>query len=153
MKKEKVGKDNIPDLVFFHLKSMDAVGHRYGIYSGEVYNYMFFADYMIEKVIRWLDKQVGKGNYTVVFFGDHGGTNVITNGQWIVNEDVKEVLEAEFGAGIVKRQGNDQFWLDQEVLQGSGRTNEDVARWMESQFKWLIRAYTKGEVEAAGQCN
>jgi len=52
-----------------------------------------------------------------------------------------------------KRQGNDQFWLDQEVLQGSGRTNEDVARWMESQFKWLIRAYTKGEVEAAGQCN
>lgn len=153
MKKEKVGKDNIPDLVFFHLKSMDAVGHRFGIYSGEVYNYMFFADYMIEKVIRWLDKQVGKGNYTVVFFGDHGGTNVIANGQWIVNEDVKEALEAEFGAGIVKRQGNDQFWLDQEILQGSGRTNEDVALWMESQFKWLIRAYTKGEVEVAGQCN
>jgi len=153
MQKERVGKDNIPDLVFFHLKSMDAVGHRFGIYSGEVYNYMFFADYMIEKVIRRLDKQVGKGNYTVVFFGDHGGTNVTNNGQWIVNEDVKEALEAEFGAGIVKRQGNDQFWLDQEVLRGSGRTNEDVARWMESQFKWLIRAYTKREVEAAGQCN
>ena len=40
---------------------------------------------------------------------------------------------------IVKHQGGDQFWLDQEVLQGNGNTNEDVARWMESQFKWLIR--------------
>jgi len=96
---------------------------------------------------------VGKGNYTVVFFGDHGGTNVTNNGQWIVNEDVNEALEAEFGAGIVKRQGNDQFWLDQEVLRGSGRPNEDVARWMERQFKWLIRAYTKRAVEAAGQCH
>ncbi len=153
MQRERVGKDNIPDLVFFHLKSMDAVGHRFGVYSGEVYNYMFFADYMIQKVIRWLDKHVGAGEYTAVFFGDHGGANVTTSGQWIVNEDVKEALEAEFGSGIIKQQGGDQLWLDQGILQGNGKTNEDVARWMETQFKWLIRAYTKSEVEAAGQCN
>lgn len=91
--------------------------------------------------------------------------------QWSQSSAIKntDLPELQFGSieGLVfrvsrismwcfykdKRQGNDQFWLDQEVLQGSGRTNEDVARWMESQFKWLIRAYTKGEVEAAGQCN
>lgn len=154
MEYEGVGQDNIPDFVFFHLKSMDAVGHRYGVYSGEVYNYMFFADYMIQKVIGWLDRHVGKGNYTAVFFGDHGGANVTTGGQWIVNEVVKKDLEDAFGSGIVKKQGGDQFWLDQEILQHSGKTNEDVARWMEAQFKsWIIRAYTKGEVEASGQCN
>lgn len=70
-----------------------------------------------------------------------------------MNEDVKEALEAEFGSGIIKQQGGDQLWLDQGILQGNGKTNEDVARWMETQFKWLIRAYTKSEVEAAGQCN
>lgn len=153
MQREKVGKGNVPDFVFFHLKSMDAVGHRFGVYSGEVYNYMFFADYMIQKVIGWLDKHVGKGNYTVVFFGDHGGANVSTSGQWIVNEDLKEALETAFGTGIIKQQGGDQLWLDQDLLQANGKNNEDVARWMESRFAWLIRGYTKSEVEAAGQCN
>jgi hypothetical protein len=152
MEKERVGEDSIPDLVFFHLKSLDAVGHRYGVYSGEIYNYMFFADYMIKKVITWLDKNVGKDNYTVAFFGDHGGNNVNTSGRWIVNEDIKESLEGQFGASILTQQGGDQFWLNPEVLQTSGASVEEVARWMESNMSWIVKTYTRSEVEASSQC-
>ncbi|MBF0509378.1 MAG: alkaline phosphatase family protein, partial [Deltaproteobacteria bacterium] len=152
MEREGVGRNNVPDFVFFHLKSLDAVGHRYGIYSGEIYNYMFFADYMIQKVITRLDQTLGKGNYAAAFFGDHGGTNITANGRWIINEELKEALEAEFGAGVLKQQGGDQLWLDQAVLQAQGKTNEDVARWMEAGFPWLVRAYSKDEVTAAGRC-
>ncbi|MBF0552647.1 MAG: alkaline phosphatase family protein [Deltaproteobacteria bacterium] len=152
MEREGVGQDNVPDFVFFHLKSLDAVGHKFGIYSGEIYSYMFFADYMIQKVITWLDRNVGKGNYVTAFFGDHGGTNIPTRGQWIINEELKEALEGQFGAGVLKQQGGDQLWLDQAVLQAKGKTNEDVARWMEAGFPWLVRAYTKNEVITSGKC-
>ncbi len=149
MKEERVGRDNAVDLVFFHLKSLDSIGHRYGIYSDEIYSYMFYADYMIEKVIGWLDANVGKGNYTAVFFGDHGAANVIGRGRWIVAEDVREALEAQFGKGAVRQLAGDQLWLDRKVLKKGGATIEDVARWIETNFPWAVRAYTKGEVRGA----
>ncbi|MBF0496532.1 MAG: hypothetical protein HQK58_08160, partial [Deltaproteobacteria bacterium] len=39
----------------------------------------------------------------------HGGTNITTNGQWIINEELEEALDAEFGAGVLKQQGGDQL--------------------------------------------
>ncbi len=150
MEKEKVGRDNVPDLVFFHLKSLDSIGHKFGIYSGELFNYMFFAGYLIEKVIRWLDANVGAGNYTAVFFGDHGAAQVTGDGQWVVREDVQEALESRFGNAIVRRMEGDQLWLNQEAVQKSGASHETIARWMESHFPWVVRAFTKGEVRTAG---
>ncbi|WP_207678578.1 alkaline phosphatase family protein [Desulfonema magnum] len=146
MEKENVGQDNIPDFTFFHIKSLDIVGHNYGVYSGEIYNYMFFADYMIRKVIKWLDHNVGQGNYTCVFFSDHGANNVITNGTWIVKEDVTEAMEAKFGASVLRESAGDQIWLDTEVMKQANVSSEDVATWMEENFDWVMRAYTKKEV-------
>ncbi|MBF0530844.1 MAG: hypothetical protein HQK55_16565, partial [Deltaproteobacteria bacterium] len=60
--------------------------------------------------------------------------------------------EGRFGAGVLKQQGGDQLWLDQAVLQAKGKTNDDVARWMEAAFPWLVRAYTKNEVITSGKC-
>ena len=146
MEKENVGKDNIPDFAFFHLKSLDVVGHRYGVYAGETYNYLFFADYMIKKVIRWLDKNVGEGKYTCVFFADHGGTNVIANGTWIVNEDVKSAMETKFGTGILRNISNDQIWLNTDMLKEKDISLKTVASWMEDNFSWVFRAYTRYDV-------
>lgn len=146
MEKEGIGKDNVPDLVFFHEKSLDLIAHVYGVYSGEVYSYLFFGDYMIQKVINWLDKNIGQDNYTIVLFGDHGGTNVISNGHWIVTEDVIEAIETKFGKGIIRQQGGDQIWLNKGIMNKSGITAKDIAIWMEKNFKWVMRAYTKNEV-------
>jgi predicted AlkP superfamily pyrophosphatase or phosphodiesterase len=142
MEKEKVGQDNVPDFVFFHLKSMDVVGHSYGVYSGEIYNYMFFGDYIIKKVTQWLDRNVGEGNYTCVFFGDHGGNNVAVNGQWIVKEDMKEAMEARFGSGILSQFAEDQIWINPK----NGVSYEEVASWMEENFDWVVQAYSAKEV-------
>lgn len=146
MDNEKVGQDNVPDLVFCHIKSLDIVGHNYGIYSGEIYNYMFFADYMIKKVIKWLNENVGENQYTCVFFSDHGANNVTNNGTWIVKEDVTEAMEAQFGVGIIKKMSGDQIWIDHDILESSGNTLENVAAWMENNFTWAMKAYTSNQV-------
>ena len=146
MDREEVGQDNVPDFVFCHIKSLDIVGHSYGVYSGEIYNYMFFADYMIKKVIKWLDENVGENQYTCVFFADHGANNVTNNGTWIVNEDVTESMEAQFGAGIIKKMYGDQIWLDHDILKSSGSTLENVTAWMENNFDWAMKAYSSNQV-------
>lgn len=146
MDKEKVGQDNVPDFVFCHIKSLDIIGHSYGVYSGEIYNYMFFADYMINKVVKWLNENVGENQYTCVFFADHGGSNVTTNGTWIINEDVTEAMEAQFGVGIIKKMAEDQIWINHDILKNSGNTLENVSTWMENNFNWAMKAYTSNQV-------
>lgn len=147
MKRESVGKDGVPDFVFYHQKIFDKVGHRYGVNSSELYNYMHYADYSIEKLKTWLDREVGADNYVMVIFADHGANNVMCGGQWVVREERNAAIEDEFGEGVIKSfVADDQLWLSKDVLSARGKTVKDVAEWMKKNFNWLKTAYTKEEV-------
>jgi predicted AlkP superfamily pyrophosphatase or phosphodiesterase len=51
---------------------LDIVGHAYGPRSDEVQDVLVRLDATIEKLLAFLDKKVGQGQYVLAFTGDHG---------------------------------------------------------------------------------
>lgn len=67
-----LGTQNRIDFLGVSFSSMDAVGHAYGPRSHEVQDMLVRLDISIGKLLDYLDKKVGAGNYVVAMSADHG---------------------------------------------------------------------------------
>ncbi|MFD2286534.1 alkaline phosphatase family protein [Pedobacter petrophilus] len=73
---EDLGKDNITDFLALSCSATDYVGHQYGPNSIEAEDTYLRLDKDFEEFFNYLDKQVGKGNYTIFLTADHGAAHV-----------------------------------------------------------------------------
>lgn len=73
---EDLGQDNITDFLAISCSSTDYVGHAYGPNSIEAEDTYLRLDKDFEEFFNYLDKKVGKGNYTVFLSADHGVAHV-----------------------------------------------------------------------------
>jgi len=73
---EDLGQDNITDFLAVSCSSTDYVGHAYGPNSIEAEDTYLRLDKDFEEFFNYLDKKVGKGNYTVFLTADHGAAHV-----------------------------------------------------------------------------
>jgi Uncharacterized proteins of the AP superfamily len=97
LRREGLGKDTFPDLAILSLSSLDLVGHRYGPNSDEVRRVVKQVDTVIREILRFLDKEVGKGNYILIFTSDHGVAPIPKNfGGYVdekkLGEEIREIL-------------------------------------------------------------
>ncbi len=74
---EKMGKnaENVPDFLAVSLSSPDYIGHQYGVNSIKVEDNYLRLDKDLGDFFSFLDKEVGKGNYTVFMTADHGAAH------------------------------------------------------------------------------
>lgn len=72
-----LGGSGFTDFLTINLASTDYVGHRYGPNSIEVEDTYLRLDKDLGSFFSFLDKRVGKGNYTVFLSADHGGAHSI----------------------------------------------------------------------------
>ena len=72
----ELGRDEVPDLLAISYSSPDAVGHTFGPLSKEENDLYLRLDQEIARLLKALDQQVGKGNYTVFLTADHGASEV-----------------------------------------------------------------------------
>ena len=68
---EKLGTDDITDLLAVSFSSPDYIGHAFGPNSWEVLDNYIKLDEILAQFFALLDKQVGKNNYTVFLTADH----------------------------------------------------------------------------------
>jgi predicted AlkP superfamily pyrophosphatase or phosphodiesterase len=68
---EKMGLDDITDLLAVSFSSPDYIGHAFGPYSWETLDGYIKLDELLAQFFTTLDKQVGKDNYTVFLTADH----------------------------------------------------------------------------------
>jgi len=73
---EDLGQDNITDFLAVSCSATDYVGHGYGPNSIEAEDTYLRLDKDFEEFFNYLDKKVGKGNYTVFLSADHGVAHV-----------------------------------------------------------------------------
>lgn len=73
---DSLGKDNITDLLAVSFSSPDYIGHAYGPNSVEAEDGFLRMDRELGDFLRFLDQQVGAGNYTVFLSADHGASPV-----------------------------------------------------------------------------
>ncbi|WP_316830223.1 alkaline phosphatase PafA [Pedobacter aquatilis] len=73
---EDLGQDNITDFLAVSCSATDYVGHGYGPNSIEAEDTYLRLDKDFEEFFNYLDKKVGKGNYTLFLSADHGVAHV-----------------------------------------------------------------------------
>lgn len=69
---EQLGADEFTDLLAISLSTPDYVGHSFGPNSVEAEDIFLRLDRELGDFLRFLDKQVGKGQYVVFLSADHG---------------------------------------------------------------------------------
>ena len=70
--REKLGRDDKPDLLCVGVSTTDYVGHVFGPDSREVMDMYARADRELDELIGHLDRRVGRKNYILVITSDHG---------------------------------------------------------------------------------
>lgn len=127
IKQEKLGADGDTDLLAVSLSSTDAIGHRFGVNSIEVEDTYLRLDRDIAEFLKYLDKEVGQGNYTVFLTADHGGSH---NPQFLnenklpvhtvkspIKDDLNQLLKEKFQVdNLVVSLGYSQVRFDYKLI-------------------------------------
>ena len=127
IKGENLGADAITDFLAVNLASTDYAGHKFGPNSIEVEDVYLRLDKDLAMFFNNLDKNIGKGNYTVFLSADHGGAHSegfmeahkMPTGFYgeTAKKDFNQLLKDQFGIEkLVTDVGNNQVYLDDQLI-------------------------------------
>ena len=77
---ERLGADDVPDLLSVSFSAHDYVGHDWGQESWEMLDLELRLDRELGRLLDGLDRQVGAGRYAVLLTSDHGATPLVERG-------------------------------------------------------------------------
>lgn len=131
---EKLGKRDVSDFLCISYSTTDAIGHRTGPNSVEVEDTYIRLDRNIADLLAYLDKDVGRGNYTLFLTADHAVADVpqfmkdnkmpagyFSEGQ--LKSKLDEYLGARFpGRDYVENISNGQIFLNHELFEKDPKT-------------------------------
>lgn len=72
VRREALGADSIPDLLWVSISTTDFVGHQFGPDSRELLELYLACDRLLGAFLRFLDSTVGTSHYLFVLTSDHG---------------------------------------------------------------------------------
>ncbi|MBT8252816.1 MAG: alkaline phosphatase family protein [Flavobacteriaceae bacterium] len=138
LKNEKLGTDQYTDILAISYSSTDYIGHNFGVNSKEVQDTYLRLDLEVERLLKYLDKEVGQGNFTVFLTSDHGAVDVpnylrsvnIPSGYidgLLVKSKFSEYLESTFRSKeIVENVSNNQVFLNKAELERLKLNKDEV---------------------------
>ena len=138
IKAEELGADIITDFLAISFSSTDYVGHKFGVNSKEVQDTYMRLDRDLARLLKYLDRNVGKGEYTVFLTSDHGAGQVpaylrdlkvpagyLKTGE--IQKKFQEFLRFTYGrTDIIRGQSNNQIFLDHQILNNLGLSLKEV---------------------------
>jgi len=125
---EELGKDNITDFLLIDFSSTDYVGHQFGAHSKEVQDTYVRLDKEIERLLNYLDNNIGENKYTLFLTADHGATDApgfLKDNKIPVNYfnskkfkyHIEKSLIKMFGSKyIISGNSNQQIYLNHELI-------------------------------------
>ncbi|AGC75400.1 putative AlkP superfamily pyrophosphatase or phosphodiesterase [Nonlabens dokdonensis] len=163
LKKEALGKDNITDFLAVSFSSTDYIGHQYGVNSIEIEDTYLRLDLEIERLLKALDQEVGKNNYTVFLTADHGAvnnpaylqSNKINAGYFersAFQSQLENDLQSKYGAiDLISNISNGQIFLDRKTLVDNNldaAAVEDFIAYTIIDYKHIDKVYTRNALMA-----
>jgi predicted AlkP superfamily pyrophosphatase or phosphodiesterase len=139
---EQLGADDITDFLAVSFSSPDYIGHTFGPNSIEAEDAFLRLDKELGSLLDFLDKKIGKDQYTVFLSADHGVSqipeflqeNKLPGGRVFmsnVTKQLNENLKTKFGiANLVVSDDNYQLHLNHPALDSAKLDKEDVAEWI-----------------------
>lgn len=125
---ENLGKSEATDFLTVSFSSTDYVGHQYGVASKETQDTYLRLDKDLASFFRFLDTEVGKGNYTLFLTADHAAVqtpsylqSVKIPAQYFKSRKfeafVKDITKKHFNADeLVEKISNYQIFLNKEKI-------------------------------------
>lgn len=125
---EQLGKSSFTDFLSISYSSTDYIGHGFGVVSKEIQDAYIRLDKDLERLLNFLDSDVGKENYTLFLTADHGATHVP---QYLIDnsipanyfdgnkfkEYVKMVAMEKFGTKkLIENISNNTIYFDKTEL-------------------------------------
>jgi predicted AlkP superfamily pyrophosphatase or phosphodiesterase len=135
---ENLGKGAHTDFLALSFSAPDGVGHRFGPNSVEQEDLYLRMDRELADFFLFLDKWVGKGEYTVFLTADHGvmdvpeflAENKIPASRYNTNavyQKIRDVVRAEFGGeDFVRSFSLRQIYLDKKKMKEKGVSIEQI---------------------------
>ena len=138
MRNERVGRDDVTDMVWIEMKMPDYAGHAWNMTGREEADVLHATDEQVGRFIDELDRTVGRGNYLFALSADHGQEPLPDPvGGWRINsKELQRDIEARFGDIIEKVTPVDAYF-DLDKIEEEDISIGDVAR--------FVGTYTLGE--------
>jgi hypothetical protein len=157
---EGLGQDEQTDMLCISYSTPDIIGHAFGPYSKEIEDTYIRLDRDIAKLIKALEKQVGKKNFTLFLTADHA---VVPVPQQLVDQNLPggyvfldanldalgSKLKSKFGQNFIDAQDNLNIYLDKDSIALKGVDyNEVVDFIVEDVKKWkgVKRVFTGNQL-------
>lgn len=163
IKGENLGVDEFTDVLALSFSSTDYVGHNFGVNSKEIQDTYMRLDLALADFLKYLDKTVGEGEYTVFLTSDHGGVDVpayltsrkIPSGYFNdveENKKIEDFVREEFKVdSLVQNISNTQIFLDYKVLKeedlDAHEVQEKIAHYLLQQ-EIISRVYTREQLQS-----
>ncbi|MFM8806896.1 MAG: alkaline phosphatase PafA [Sphingomonadales bacterium] len=143
---ESLGRDEVTDLLAISFSSPDYIGHSFGPNSVEAEDAMLRMDLALGQFFDMLDRQIGKGLYTVFLTADHGAAHVpefnqenklpggrVFMGKIIdrLNVDLEKMYRLK---KLIVSDDNYQLHLDHPQLDSAGVRADDVIAWLQKEM-------------------
>ena len=127
------GADDVPDMFFTNFKPTDIAGHQFTMDSPEEREALEAQDAALGRVVDHLDDEVG--DYVIVLSADHGHTPSPERSlAWPIYQGrLREHVDAHFdveGASLITQTTAVGPFLDRDVMQKSGVSEDDIARFL-----------------------
>jgi Type I phosphodiesterase / nucleotide pyrophosphatase len=144
IRREGMGEDGLPDLLFVNYNQINEVGHEWSMNSVQMAAAVRSSDRALDDLIELLDREVGRGEWVLALTADHGSTPdaSVSGGFAIDQQELVRDLRTAFD-----RDGDDrsaiegvrvtQLWVNRAELADGGFTAADVA--------WFLEWYTQGQ--------
>lgn len=125
---EKLGSDDILDFLAISFSSTDILGHAVGPQAVEIEDMYLQLDKQLAELFLFLDKKVGKGNYTVFLTADHAADETRQSLEDLkipsgfldlkkLKEGLNELLAPYFpGKEVVESVANDQIYINHQAF-------------------------------------
>jgi hypothetical protein len=132
VKREELGADAVPDLLFTNFKQIDLVGHDFNMLSPEVEEILRYSDDALAALVELLDRRVGRGRWVLVLTADHGqAPTPESTGAWPVA--VQPLLDdLAHGLGLdaeelIEEERPGALWLHRRALVAAGGSERALA--------------------------
>jgi len=132
IKNENLGNDEDTDMLTISYSVTDKAGHIFGPNSVEVEDIYIRLDHEIRKLLKYLDKNIGMGEYTLFLTSDHGAISIASYLNDIniptgvvrmtrYKDQLEKHLNSKYGEGSwIQNFDDEQIYLNRDAILEKG---------------------------------
>jgi predicted AlkP superfamily pyrophosphatase or phosphodiesterase len=158
--KENMGNDAQTDILCISYSTPDIAGHAFGPYSVEIEDIYLRLDLEIGRIIKELEKSVGKDEFILFLTADHAVVPVpqqlidknLPGGYVYLEENMNKLhdeVKLKFGHDLILEQENLNIYLNRELIDSLNLNRDEVENFVADRIKnWngVKRVFTFKEI-------